>query len=342
MGWPEEDTSISVSGPEQCDFWGPPLPPRMLFNPNPDPACPMYGYVPLDEEDSGSLANVLRWVKGVALSSLLNVTFVFGGKTRALNEEAALGLTDGIHKLHSLPGGREGGEKLATVDVPLDGVEMFSEALVRLEGVERKCGTIYRFEDINVGELGWAHLALAHAVQKHIADTKWKPTLWTTEALNLVVDMTGLDDTVDMGWTFQSLDTIFDVLNRSKKDPLLMVVVVDENSAMSKDTRTRFRSYGDVQFVVRPQSAAEHVKHLVAAADIVFCPRVDAAECHIASLAGTRPGFIIRSAGDGMNFCPGAGMCSLVSGNRPIAETDVAFVRGISERWNVGRSAKCL
>ena len=126
--------SIPVNGPEQCDFWGPPLPPRMLFNPHPDPACPMYGYVPLDDEDSGSLANVLRWVKGVALSNLLNVTFVFGGKTEKLKEEAALGLTDGLHKLHSLPGrgGGGGGGKLATVDVPLDGVETFSEALARL------------------------------------------------------------------------------------------------------------------------------------------------------------------------------------------------------------------
>lgn len=120
-------------------------------------------------------------------------------------------------------------------------------------------------------------------------------------------------------------------------------MIVNKDSDISSDTKGRFNSYGKVKFVTKPKSVAEHVKHLVAAADIVFCPNLAAEECHIAALAGSRPGFIIRVGEvDDFNFCPGAGMCSLVLGDRPVTEANVAFVRGISERWNVGRFTKCL
>lgn len=338
--WPDEDTSIPISGPEQCDIWGPPLPPRMLFDPNPDIACPKYGYIPLDEEHSGSLANVLRWIKGVALSNLMNATFIFGGNRTALVEEVDLGLTDDICRLAFL----EGGENLSTVKISLNGVGSYAMALDKLKGVKRKCGTVYKFEDPEITELGWTHLTLAHAVQKHIIDTKWKPTLWTTETFNIVFDMTGDDNTVDMEWVSQSLDKMFYIINMNKtKHVQDVIVIVNKESDITNEIKAVFEKYGKAKFVPKPKSVAEHVKHLVDASDIVFCAKLDADECHIAALAGSRPGFLIRvDKEDGLNFCPGAGMCSLVLDNKPITETNIAFVRGISERWNVGKFTKCL
>ena len=339
--WPKEDISIPVSGPEQCDIWGPPQPPRMLFDPYSNMACPVYGYIPLDEKHSGSLNNTLRWIKGVALSNLLNVTFVFGGNPKTLKVETALGLVDGLIRLPSLKKKR----KIRTVGVPLVGVRSYSEALDRLEDVEKKCNTIYRFDEPSISELGWTHLALAHAVQKHIIDTEWKPTLWTMDALNVVVDMSGEDDTMSMEWVFQSLDTIYDALIRKENNHtnVSVIVIVNEESEIANETKANFTKYGNASFVSKPKSVAEHVKHLVSASDLVFCPKLDSEECRIAALAGSRPGFVIRvENGDGVNFCSGANMCSLVLGDKPITETNVAFVRGISERWDVGKFTGCL
>ena len=314
----------------------------MLFNPKPDTTCPRYGYIPLDEEHSGSLTNVLRWVKGVALSNLLGATFVFGGQSKALKEEVDLGLADEISMLPSLE--EEGGGKLSTVDVPLSGVRSYNKALDKLEGLERKCGTVYKFEDPDISELGWTHLTLARAVQKHIIDTDWKPTLWTMKALNFVVDMSGNDDTLSMDWMFQSIGQMTNFLNRNANNPTQIVVIANKESDIAGKTRSKFKKYGKVKFVSKPKSVAEHVKHLVSAADLVFCPKLDGNECRIAALAGSRPGFVVRAEkeDDGLNFCAGGGMCSLVVGDRPITETNIAFVRGISERWNVGRFTKCL
>ena len=340
--WPEEDTSIPVSGPEQCDIWGPPQPPRMLFDPYPDTACPVYGYIPLDEEHSGSLGNALRWIKGVALSNLLNATFVFGGSSKALKEETALGLGNGLIRLRSLE--KEGG--LNVVDVSLEGVRSYNEALDRLESVERKCSTIYRFDEPSISELGWAHLTLARAVQKHIIDTEWKPTLWGMDALNIVVDMSGEDDSVRMEWVFQSLERIVNFLNRNESDPTRIVVIMDEESETIDEIKGRFKKYGNVSIVGKPKSVAEHVKHLVSGSDLVFCPKVSSDECRIAALAGSRAGFILRGEEEEsenfVNFCGSASMCSLVPGGKPITETSIAFIRGISERWNVGKFTGCL
>lgn len=313
----------------------------MLFDPNPDTACPVYGYIPLDKEHSGSLGNTLRWIKGVALSNLLNVTFVFEGSSKALEEETALGLGDGLIRLHSLKKKR----RLKTVDVPLVGVRSYNEALDRLENVEQKCNRIYRFEEPSISELGWAHLALAHMVQKHIIDTEWKPTLWTMDALNVVVDMSGEDDTLSMEWVFQGLDTIYEVLIRKENNrtKVNLIVIVNEESEIADETKAGFEKYGNISFVPKPKSVAEHVKHLVSASDLVFCPKVGSDECRIAALAGSRPGFVIRvENNDGVNFCAGANMCSLVLGDRPITETNIAFARGISERWIVGKFTGCL
>lgn len=309
----------------------------MLFDPYPDPDCPRYGYIPLDEEHSGSFDNVLRWIKGAALSSLLNVTFVFGGRSSSLAQEIGLGLSDNIHKLHSLSR-----DSHTAVDVPLEGVKTYSKALERLEGVERKCMAVYKFGDPDIRELGWTHLALGHAVQKHIADTEWKPSLWGTDAFNLVVDMTGADSTADMAWVAQSLDAILGALGRKEEDPTRIIIIVNENYD-NLGIKSAFEKYGNAVFVPKPGSASEHVKHLVSASDLVFCPKLDSEECHIAALAGSRPGFIIRGKEDGFNFCASGGaVCSLVPGDRPITETSIAFVPGISERWNVGRFTGCL
>lgn len=333
--WPEEDTSISLSSREQCDIWGPPPAPRMLFDPYPSDRCPVYGYIPLDEGHSGSFSNILRWIKGIALSTLLNVTYVFGGNLKGLKEEVDLGLSDGIYPLNYL-----GDKNYKTVDVHLNGVSGYWKALEQLEGIKPACESIYKFEEPDVDELGWTHLTLGHAVQKHISDTKWKPSLWSMETLNFVVDMTGKDESVNTKWIFQSLDSIFKILKKDRFESTHVIVIADEN--YDHEFRQAFKKFGKSTFIPKPRSISEHVKHLVAAADVVFCPKLDANECHIAALAASRPGFIIRGEMDGFNFCPGAGMCSLVTGDKPIAETNIAFVRGISERWNVGKYTECL
>lgn len=306
----------------------------MLFNPHPDPECPVYGYIPLDEEHSGSLSNVLRWVKGVALSTLMNATFVFGGHKDALKSEISLGLHDEIHNIYSLDR-----ENLTVANISMTGVSGYSKALGRIEGVERKCGSIYEFGDLNVSELGWSHLALGHAVQQRIVDTNWKPSLWLMDELNVVVDMSGKDETVDMKWVTQGLDKILSILNRKKRT---RVIIISEYEFVF-ETRALFKKYKKARIIPKPRSVAEHVKHLVAAADVVFCPKLDADECHIAALAASRPGFLIRSEGDNeINFCPSATMCSLVSSNKLVTETNVAFVHGISERWNIGKFTRCM
>lgn len=307
----------------------------MLFDPSPNPACPRYGYIPLDERRSGSFDNILRWIKGVALSNLMNATFVFGGNPGLLSEEADLGLTDELVNLHTIDK-----ETLAVVDVPLSGVKTFGKALEQLESASKGCMTVYKFGNPQINELGWTRLTLGHAVQKHIADTKWSPSLWTMDTFNFVVDMSGSDNTVKMDWVFQSLTSIFSMLNRKEKPNVLITVIAGEG--LSSSIKAKFRKYGKTSFVPKPKSIAEHVKHLAAASDLVFCPKLDADECHIAALAGTRPGFIVRGEEDGFNFCPGADMCNLVLGDRPITEENTAFIRGISERWVVGKYTKCL
>ena len=309
----------------------------MLFDPSPDPACPRYGYIPLDKKCSGSFDNILRWVKGVALSNLLGATFVFGGNSDLLKEEADLGLTDELISLQAVDK-----RSHTVVNVPLDGVKTFSGALEHLGNVRSGCKAIYSFGNPEINELGWTRLTLAHAVQKHIADTKWRPSLWTMDTFNFVVDMSGRDGTVSMDWVFQTLKSIFSMLNRKEKPNVLISVIAGED--LHKSVKAKFGKFGNTSFVLKPKSVAEHVKHLVAASDFVFCPKLDADECHIAALAGTRPGFVIRGEErvDKFNFCPGADMCNLVLGDRPITEENTAFIRGISERWVMGKYTKCL
>lgn len=308
----------------------------MLFNPYPDSKCPEYSYIPLNEKQSGSFNNILRWIKGVALSNLLNTTFLFDSSNPDnLKEEIDLGLSDGLYSISSL------NKKDYTItDVSLDNVKTYSEALEKIENVKHKCNTIYKFDNPEINELGWTHLTLGHAIQKHIADTKWEPSLWSMNTFNFVVDMSGKDNSVSMDWVFQSLNSIFSMLNKKEKPDILIIVITNEDYTF--DIKSKFQKYGRVIFVMKPKSVAEHVKHLVDASDLVFCPKLDADECHIAALAGTRPGFIIRGEEDGFDFCPGADMCNLVLGNKPITEENTAFIRGISERWIMGKYTKCL
>ena len=195
------------------------------------------------------------------------------------------------------------------------------------------------FEDPQVNELGWTHLTLSHAVQKHIIDTKWKPVLWTTDTFNFVIDMTGNDKTLCTEWLLQTVDAIHSALVQRGVHKIQMNIITDKQDSKEKAI---LEGYEDAVFVTKPKSTAEYVKHLVTAADIVFCTKLDSDGCHIAALAGTRAGFVVRGEEEGFNYCPGAGMCTLVTGKNPVPEEDLAFVHGIAERWNMGKYTKCL